>query len=276
MQTFRSTASKTTFRVNLAAMLFAAAYVFLLGASVAYAQVDNTAIARTYTVTGTQPVSGDLISFDRKTDTLHLTNVPDDETLFGVVVENPTLVLRSQSNGIPLISSGEVSVNVTTRGGPIVAGDLITSSSDLGKGQKAGDTDQFIVGTALGGLATTTNPGDVVQGSVPVLLSIGPRTAAVTGDRASSGSTQTQAQRLGATLSVVFRYVLAAIVAVGSIAIAFRSFGSSIKESIVSIGRNPLAKASIQAMVVLNTFLIVLVSAAGLFVAFAILFLPIL
>ena len=70
------------------------------------------------------------------------------------------------------------------------------------------------------------------------------------------------------------RYLLATLIAVGSIYAAFRNFGSNITSSIVSVGRNPLAKTSIQFMVLLNAALIVLVSVAGIALSLVVLFIP--
>lgn len=256
-------------------LLLVALMVLTVPVSVIRAQIGNTSIARTYTVEGAQAVSGDLVSFDKDRQSLHLTKSVNDTTLFGVVIDRPAIVLRSTEAGVPIISSGEASVNVTALGGPIQAGDYITTSTEPGKGQKASVTDTFVVGTALESFGTASS-SPTTSGTIAVHLSIGPRPidGSTTTD-AHVSSVTTSKNGTGITVPVVFKYILAALVAIGSITISFRSFGSSIKESIVSVGRNPLAKNSIQSMVVLNTFLIVLVSAAGLFVAFAILFLPI-
>lgn len=260
----------------LAPAALAALCAFLLPS--AHAQYSDASIARTYVVAGAQPASGDLISFDNASESLHLSNAADDQTLFGVVVANPVLVLQSEGATVPIVVTGEAEVNVTTAGGAIRAGDLITSSSIPGKGQLASSTDTFIVGTALASFPASSTPpasaGGLRSGSVPVLLSIGPRPdTAVQTAAGSASETSTGKYAIGA--STLLRYFLAALVAIGSIGIAFRNFGSSIRDGIISVGRNPLAKSSIQSMVILNAFLIVLVSAGGLFIGFAILFLPI-
>lgn len=265
MSTFR-TSTHSLLLLIFAGMLSCAMPFF------AHAQLSNTSIARTYVVDGTQPVAGDLVSFDKDKQILHLSDTADDETLFGVVVDKPALVLSSGS-GVPIISSGEVSVNVTALGGPIAPGDYITTSSEPGKGKKASPQDGFIVGTALESFGTASS--SAASGAIAVHLSIGARPGGGANTSTLTTTKQNTSQTSSVTIPAFVRYFLAGLVAIGSIAIAFRSFGSSIKESIVSVGRNPLAKTSIQSMVVLNTFLIVLVSAAGLFVAFAILFVPI-
>ena len=265
-------------------MAMCIAVLALIGLSgVAHAQVNDSSIARTYTVSDSvQPESGDLISFDQTTQALHLSRVTGDTTLFGVVVSNPVIVLRISGANVPITTSGEAFVNVTTLGGPIAPGDYITTSSVAGKGQRATKEDKFVVGLALAAFptATTTAPGGVVSGSVPVLLGIGPYPENATSSESKLASTTvagavSKDSSAGLSIPTFLRYLLAAIVAVGSIAIAFRNFGSSIRDGIISVGRNPLAKASIQSMVILNVLITTLVSAAGLFIGFAILFLPI-
>lgn len=262
--------------------------VFFFGActyGVAHAQLSNSSIARTYVISGTQPVSGDLISLDRTSQALHLSDFVGDITLFGVVVSDPVIILRSVGAHVPIVTSGEAMVNVTTSGGVITPGDFITTSSIAGKGQLASSTDAFIVGMALAAFPSATSTvavkkGVVVEGNIPVLLEIGPypSTAHPTSSSQSSGtSTSVATTKSTPTIGVstFFRYLLAAVVAVGSIVVAFKNFGASINDGIISVGRNPLAKSSIQSMVILNAFLIALVSMGGLFVGFAILFLPI-
>ena len=264
----------------------------------AYAQFGDTAIAKTYLISGEAAEPGDLVSFDTSTQTFHLTQKVGDPNVFGVVATSPAIVLRTSTEGVPLVSFGEVYVQVTTINGPISAGDLITSSSISGKGQKADSSASFIVGTALDsfptvptnntstGISTSTVDG----GSIHVLLAIGPKspdaevplaigpkspdaegsgTGAIT-DNPTAGLFHVLG--VSVPLATLIKYALAALVVIGSIYVAFRNFGSNMKDSIISVGRNPLAKTSIQSMVVLNTALIVFISIAGLFVGLLILF----
>jgi len=122
-------------------MSFALLVFGIFGAFSVKAQTSNVfngnSIAQTYIISGGTPVSGDIISFDKETQKFNLSEIEGDSKLFGVVVNNPVLVLNFTDNGMPIARSGEVLVNVTTLGGVIRAGDLITSSKISGKGQKA-------------------------------------------------------------------------------------------------------------------------------------------
>ncbi len=272
----------------------AGSMMFLLNLAVftlpseAYAQFGETSIARTQLITGGVAESGDLVSFDRSTQTFRLAQVISDSNLFGVVVTNPAILLRTSTESVPLVSSGEVYVQVTTANGPISAGDYITSSSIPGKGQKAGPSTSVVLGIALDSFPALSNATPSVVstttvdgGSIRVLLAIGPKLLDSGGDgeliavNAAGENEQTSSLDMfgvSTSLATLIKYLLATIVVVGSVYVAFRNFGSNMRDSIISVGRNPLAKASIQSMVMLNTVLIVLVSVAGLFIGLMILF----
>lgn len=262
-----------THRTASLALLLALAAACAAGPA-AHAQANDSIFARTYTITGTQPASGDIISLNPDTGKLHLSGVAGDRTIFGVAVANPILLLRSSGGTVPIVTSGQVDVNVTTNAGPIRVGDFVTSSSRPGEGELATSTQGYVLGTALAPFpadAGSYATGTLATGTIPVLLSVGPYPAS-----AVPQPPQQQARKnfLNVNAGTVLRYVLAATVAIGSIALAFRNFGSSIRDGIVSVGRNPLAKSSIQSMVLLNALLIAFVSASGLLVGLAILFLP--
>jgi len=296
--------SKTK-KVFLKGIVFIAMTVFgITIVPIAHAQffkiANESTFAQTYIVSGKHPISGDIISFNKTKQTFNITNITSDKNMFGVVVNDPVVVFRFANGGVPVVRSGEVVVNVTTLGGVIHAGDFITSSPIPGKGQKANDTDIYIVGTALQpftGIATSTHivststANVVYTGSIHVLLSVGPHSRNATASTTplaskpvSAGTATNQKNGVGngtgnnkdsLPIPVFVKYIIAATIAVGSVIIAFKNFGSNIKNSIISVGRNPLAKSSIQSIVVLDTVLIILVSMAGLFVGFMVFFLPV-
>src|SRR4030042_5103674 len=67
-------------------------------------------------------------------------NVGYDERIFGIYVERPTVVLRTDESYSPVIRDGDAYVNVTTINGNIAIGDFVTSSEIAGKGMYAGGT----------------------------------------------------------------------------------------------------------------------------------------
>ncbi len=256
--------------------LAVALFVFAAAVSSAHAQFGGTAIAETLTISSGTPVSGDLIAYDPHSQRYYIASEPNDPSLFGVVVTKPLLVLRGTSGGVPVVTSGTAEVNVTNAGGSIEVGDYLTSSSIPGSAQKAGPTDPYVIGTALQSFMGATSTG---SGSILVALSFArrPQFSPATASSSPISSTQQNTPKTqGPTVPAVqvLRYLLAAFIAVGSVYAAFRNFGANITSGIVSIGRNPLAKTSIQLMVALNAALIVFISLLGLFVALVVVLMP--
>ncbi|HEC93947.1 MAG TPA: hypothetical protein ENI56_01065 [Candidatus Kaiserbacteria bacterium] len=241
----------------------------------AHAQSYGAAIATMHIILNGNPQPGDIVSFDKNTKTFHLAHIPGDKNAFGVVVKNPVLLLSDNGPGFPIITSGEVMVNVTTKNGPIKAGDYISPSSVPGKGVKATISDPYIIGTAISSFPNASSTvllqtNKIYKGFVQMLFyrRINPLVAVV----------QQTPQSVEIGKNIIFhivKYILAALVAVGTVYVAFKASGSSMRSGIISIGRNPLAKSSIHSMLVLNTIMIILISAVGLTAALALVFLPV-
>lgn len=266
------------------AWLLCASFVFFALGSVfvplvSRAQIKEADIVQRYPIANETFLFGDIVVYDRETLHYRLSTTRVDPFVFGVAIENPIFLLDDGTANVPITRNGETVLNVVAENGPIRAGDYITTSSVRGKGERANADDIYLVGIALGDYAGL--PDEIVgeesgtsYGRVPALLSVGhvskvqevwPRDS-VAG--AQTGVTE-------ATLLNVIQYIVAAFIALGSVFIAFRNFGPNIRTGLASIGRNPLAKSSIQSMVLLNVVLMVLISAGGFFVSLAILLLPI-
>ncbi len=251
--------------------------VALVAPGLTMAREDVTAIAKTYTVQG-ESISGDLVSFDRASRAFTLARVVGDPNLFGVVVSDPFVLLRTMASGTPVMNTGEASVNVTTINGAIAAGDYVTSSTIPGKGEKSTRAGDTVIGIALETFPSPSasveirEDGPVYSGTIKVLLSVGPRPSNTGGTLGAPGIPGRSVTGLNTPIANILKYLLATLVVVGSIYVAFRNFGTNLRDSIVSVGRNPLAKPAIQSMVVINTVLVIVVTAAGLFIGLMILF----
>jgi F0F1-type ATP synthase membrane subunit c/vacuolar-type H+-ATPase subunit K len=219
------------------------------------------------------------MSLSADQSTLVRSEITGDPRLYGVLVANPEVVYRTRPD-IPVVRDGNAVVNVTTFGGPITVGDLITSSEIAGKGQKAQQLSGYMIGIALENFDGTTGTdvqgprGTVKSGRIKVAIGIGPASPVLI--RATGGalgfvrqvvnavwyniSTSKQVERL-------LRFLLAAILVLLVIYISYRTFGKNITKGIEAIGRNPLAKSSIQAMIILNIALIFFVSLGGVILA---------
>lgn len=251
---------------SIAILLF---LFFLVPAANAQEANIFSSIARTYLIADEAVESGDVIAFAAETGVYRLA-LPNDVALAGVVVEDALIVLEVEPGGLPVVASGEVMVNVSTIGGPITTGSLVGVSSIPGKGQRATNASRaFGIARETFEEAPTTiviGGEEVSVGTIRVLLSgIQPE---------FDGTPPGVDQGPGGSVPQAFKYLMALLVGVGSIYISFRSFGSNIRGGIISIGRNPLAKTTIQAMVLLNIVLVVLVAGGGLLLSIAILLLP--
>ncbi len=244
--------------------------------TITHAQLGGTAIAQTLTIATGTPTSGDVVAYNRSNETYYLPGAPNDSGLYGIVVAKPLIVLQGKNGTTPVVTSGEAVVNVTNVGGPIAVGDYLTSSTIPGKAQRASASDAYVIGTALQPFSGGTSTSSTSQILVALDFARRPLFSSFNASTSAVSSIQTNVPQKDPTVPAVqvLRYVLAAFIAVGSVYAAFRSFGSNITSSIVSVGRNPLAKSSIQLMVALNAALIVFISLLGLFVALVITLVP--
>ena len=191
-----------------------------------------------------------------------------DVHIYGVVVEKPAVVISSigRDQAHPVLSTGSAEVLVSTRNGAIQKGDYITSSDTPGIGMKSTQAG-FIIGTAQADF--TGEQGE--EGLVPVVLDVKFITS-------TSRNTQLDPRAFAAQFQDVvtiglravasepnnaLRYAAAALVLIASIAFGFLIFGRAATNGVTAVGRNPLAKKSIFAMVFFNVTMTVVFALAG-------------
>mgnify|MGYP001569164678 CR=1 FL=1 len=227
---------------------------------------EISALSRTFDITDTEAISGDIIiykngQFKRATEAF-------SKDIFGVL-ETDALLIAQTGTGQPITTSGTAHVNVISSNGAIQAGDFITSSTTAGKGQKA-DHEGSVLGKALADLEGST-------GQIPVEIVV-----QTTGQPGSTGEAVTSI--FGTIDSILkknlesqsssfkfIQYLLAALVFLGSIIFSFLNFSRSIPKSIEAIGRNPLARRSIQISIIISSILTIFVTLAGVLAALMIL-----
>ncbi len=251
-----------------------------------YASPPLFAIAVEHDIKDEKVEDGDIVSYltnNKQDEDLELAKVTGDQKAFGVVVLKPQVLYRINRK-YPVVREGYALVNVSDLSGPIVAGDYITSSEIPGKGQKAITLSGYMVGVALG--SYDGKEGTNVQykgktykvGKIPVTVGIGPASP-VTIKAAGGlfGTLQALAKAFlfnlasSKSLDKWLRYILAALVAITTIYINFKTFGRNVTRGIEAIGRNPMAKVAIQSMIVVNIVLIGVVSIGGIILSLAIL-----
>lgn len=241
-------------------------FAFLSFSKQALAQVDSLAVAVPIVIEG-QVQQGDIICSVE--GGLALCDEAYDPSIFGVVVDNPPAALESpDSPAAPLaVTTGDAIVRVTTANGAIAQGDIITTSEIPGVGQKA-TVNGFALGIAMEAF-TSGDPEEI--GEILVSINIHP-TSSFVGSRTNLVSTIRQALSSPVVAPLdSLRYLLAFVSALLSFALGFIYFGRVVRSGVEAIGRNPLASRTIQATILVNIIVTIVIVLTGLAIALLIL-----
>lgn len=233
----------------------------------AYAQSalsNGTAIGIPYDGT---VVNGDIITATANGYTL--SNTPYDQQVFGVVSLNPAVYLKNTTakNEIPVISTGQVLLRVSTINGNINPGDFVTSSKLPGIGEKATDNG-YVLGQAIQGYSSNNTQ---TIGLIPVTLQ--PHFQQLTNNITHSlmnTFTLGLSEAVDSPLGVI-RYFIAGIITLLSFFFGFRFFARASNRGVEAIGRNPLAKQAILLSVFFNTIITIVIMFFGVAISYLIL-----
>jgi hypothetical protein len=250
-------------KTALTFFISASALTILFAPVNAQEDFSNGQIATETTISDTDIKNGDILS--KSNDEIKRSTAPYDKNMFGVVVENPSVVLnKAADNTKPIISYGEAVVRVSDSNGEIKAGDFITSSSEPGLGQKSTEAG-FVLGKALEDLNGT-------DGTIRVFVNIQYKPLEGPPSLGSIASFLLIGFRDPENFPELLRYILALLLGGGSFLLGFLSFVRALRSGTEAIGRNPLAKASIQLALVFNLIGIFVLTAAGVGLAIFIVF----
>jgi hypothetical protein len=206
--------------------------------------------------------TGSLVALDEKSSgAVVVSDTTNVGRLFGVVVppSSASISLSGTGNGqVQVVTSGTANVLVTTAGGDIKVGDYITISPIAGVGQKVGDTSTRVVGTAQsdfngsgdGVTKRTIDDGnskrEVAIGQIPVVISVSSYTAT---DGKQPYAIPNWLQQLSNTLAgkavSPLRIIIAGLILIVSLISITVLLYSAVRNSIISIGRNPLSRGSV-------------------------------
>jgi len=218
-------------------------------------------IARNLEVADSEARIGDIVS--QAKEGLIRSSSAYDENIIGVVAENPIMVFgKETATTLKIVSFGETLTKVSNINGEIKKGDFITSSDKPGVGQKATESG-FVIGQAM---------QDFNQEDGLILIFVQPQKI-ILPSRPTTGGIISQIFKIlpelmiPETIPEVLRYIFALLVGGGSFIIGFFSFIKALKEGLTAIGRNPLAKRSIQTAMILNLIGIFILTLAGLSLA---------
>jgi hypothetical protein len=208
--------------------------------------------------------------------------------MYGVVVDPHQLSLTLSSDSISnetyVTTSGTYDVLVSSQGGAINSGDFVTLSAIDGVAMKAGTEEPTVLGRAAASFSGKTGFGTAtlkdVSGQTTQTVTLGMIPVAINIQRnPNKKSTKAEVpqflQRIGQAIAEKpvspVRIYLSVAVTVLCIIIAIATLSSGIRNSIISIGRNPLSKKSIfrgLLEIILTSFLILII---GLFTVYLLL-----
>lgn len=213
---------------------------------------------------------GDIVSAREKG--FFISKIEYDQSIIGVISDNPAVSFESspldpKEKRYYVVNSGISHVNVSTINGAIKKGDYITSSNIPGIGMRATKTG-FILGSSLEDysakdpkvikkLNVVLNPHNAVSQTTvkKSLIDVGNLSIIAWSEEPLT----------------VLRYLLAGLVLIFSIVLAFYTFGRVASRGVEALGRNPLAARVIELGIVLNVIITVAIIAAGIIVAILIL-----
>lgn len=213
---------------------------------------SSPSISNSYTVAAPIPI-GSLVSLQQnKKDAVEPSNTSNGSRLIGISVQpNSSLIeVNSSPNAVQVATYGTVNALVSTINGNISIGDKVSVSPINGIGMKAG-VGYVVIGYANQGFSSTTSGAkkykvssssspnkEVVVGYIPISIAIG---YSVQSDQSLSGLDKIATEIIGRPISNL-RIVISLLIFLIAITSVVALIYSSIYSTIVSIGRNPLAK----------------------------------
>jgi hypothetical protein len=240
-------------------------------------------------VLGAGAIGGEVVVFNSGSKTYTLAGTADAAGVFGVTVATPPLVFSTATNSIPIVTSGTAYINVSNSNGAIRRGDVLVTAPQRGVAIKALPANENPFAIALEDAASR-------QGVNQVLAHIDPQRAkellSEERDRveAQTAASSTLAGLLGTDpdeqsldekglirqwFEEYSRGALAAVIAIGSLFFVMYTFRTTIINATLSVGRNPRARNAIMAVSFGNIVFAVVISVVALFIAIAVLVLPV-
>lgn len=198
-----------------------------------------------------------------------LSSIPYDGHVLGIVARDAAIVINSSgiSEGVPVISNGQVYVLVSTKEGSIKKGDLLTTTNIPGVGVKAVKSG-YVIGTALEEYSDA-DPEKVDKIVVDLDLHYFNSKPTFPGSLTDIFKIALLPTKEGP--SPIFKYIIAAMVVLGSFVFGFMTFGRTAAKGVEALGRNPAAKRTIYLGIIFNVSIVVVIILVGLAVAVLIL-----
>lgn len=197
------------------------------------------------------------------------TVIPYDSQTLGVVSRDAAIIFNTATakNIVPVISTGMVYVLVSSRDGDIKKGDLLTSSTIPGVAVRA-NKEGFVLGSAM---EDYSNHDKKKIDKIAANLDLHYFNSKPTFPGTLSDVFKLVLLPTKEGPNPMFKYIMAGLVVLGSMILAFLSFGRAAAKGVEALGRNPAASKIIHLGIIFNVTIVVAIATAGLVVAFLIL-----
>lgn len=232
--------------------------VSLLFLPVSVAAQNNSSISQRFQTRQDGITPAALVSVERdSSNTVELSDASSTSRLVGVVNNQPLIGLSDSESGLDVVTSGNTIALVSDLNGAIKTGDKITASPILGVGMKAIEA-TTVVGVAQASLDSvqtevrevtdkTGGKRKVKIGLLPVQVGVAAHTPEV--EEQSSfvpPFLQSIANSVSGRNVSPMRVLIAALILVLLFLSITILLYSSVRSSIISIGRNPLSESAVR------------------------------
>lgn len=214
----------------------------------------NTAIARGFQTNDTNLAPGVIMSLTDTADTVTLADLDNTQRLVGVLDDLPLLELDGDNKQVQVVTGGVTYVLVSNINGEIKNGDKVTTSPIRGIGMKAVES-SIILGTAQADFSSdgsaeqsiTQKDGSnktVSINTIPIQVNVAFYQAPTEQTNLPPILNDLASTVAGREVSPVRIIVALLILLVALISMAVLLY-SSVKSSVISIGRNPLSEHAV-------------------------------
>ncbi|MEO5949389.1 MAG: hypothetical protein ABIP74_03220, partial [Candidatus Saccharimonas sp.] len=246
----------------------------LLGLFVVVPSVHaTTTISQGYTASTSIAVGSIVSLVDNTNDSVELASTSNINNLFGVVINTGSSILTLDNGSktqVQVATSGVLPTLVSDCNGEISTGDPVTASPLQGVGMKA-TSNIKIVGIAQGKVTGATKQKvskdicgseEVVLGQVPILISVAyhyrePEKTLIPASLQNLANTI--AGKSVSSLPIIISAAIFFVIIIVVVAIIY----SLIRNSLISIGRNPMAQSAVYRDVIQLSALVLAILGVG-------------
>ncbi len=241
-------------------------------------------VATAVPVSGISGIEGEVVIYNEVYNSYEVSRSADDENVYGVTAVSPALVFSTASATTPVVTSGTAYVRVLSGGGGVKRGDLLVSSDVAGIATTATVEDDNVFAIALEDAQYQGSAGKVLAEVDRVLarsllddwkVSEEEREVREAAAVAAGDGSVSEEEAENSNFSSYARGTVAALIAIGAIFFIMYTYRSVIMKATLSVGRNPRARNAIMTVSVENIIFALIICAIALFVAIAVLVLPV-